>query len=169
LGVSAGPEVSESEFLENCRQAAEKKAEEEAKKLESKYATKKSTLENKVRSQELKVDKYKKEMASRGLDTALKVGETLFKLATKRRLTGVSTSATKVRMTSDASARVKEAETLLEGYQEDIEALEGQMAEEKQQIVDKWLAEVDNYTETKLTPTKQNIRITYFGIGWRAG
>jgi len=115
------------------------------------------------------VDKYKKEMASRGLDTALKVGETLFKLATKRRLTGVSTSATKVRMTSDASTRVKEAETLLEGYQEDIEALEGQMAEEKQQIVDKWLAEVDNYTETKLTPTKQNIRITYFGIGWRAG
>ncbi len=169
LGISAGPDVSESEFFKNCKRAAEKKAEEEARKLESKYATKKSTLENKVRSQELKVDKYKKEMASRGLDTALKVGETLLKLATKRRLTGVSTSATKVRMTSDASARVKEAETLLEGYQEDLEGLEGQMAEEKQQIVDKWLAEAENYSETKLTPTKQNIRITYFGIGWHAG
>ena len=38
---------------------------------------------------------------------------------------------------------------------------------EKQQLLDKWLSEADNISEVKMTPTKQNIRITHFGIGWK--
>ncbi|HUV16410.1 MAG TPA: DUF87 domain-containing protein, partial [Pelolinea sp.] len=42
LGVTVGPEASGEDFLRQCREAAEKKAEAEGRKLESKYATKKS-------------------------------------------------------------------------------------------------------------------------------
>jgi len=33
--------------------------------------------------------------------------------------------------------------------------------------VDQWMEEAYNITEVKLTPTKQNIRITNFGILWK--
>ena len=167
LGVTVGPEASQEEFLRQCRDAAEKKAEAEGRKLESKYATKKSSLERKITSQELKVDKYRKEMASRGLDAAMKVGEQLLKFASKRKMTGLSSSVTKGRMTADARARLKEAESILENYQEELKNLDAQMEEEKQSLVEKWMGEAENVSEVKMTPTKQNIRITHFGIVWK--
>ena len=126
LGISAGPEVSESEFLALCKNAAAEKFDQAVKDLESKMKAKVTSLENKIERQKLKVDKYKKDLSTRGLDTALKVGESLFKLVSKQKdgesildlvskgkLTGVSSSSTKVRMTADARSRLKEAETIL--------------------------------------------------------
>ena len=167
LGISAGPEVSEEVFAAKCRAAAQEKATAESKKLEAGARSKETTLKGKIDRQQIKVDKFEKEMASRGLDTALKVGESLFRLATKRRLSGLSTSMTKARMTSDAKGRLSEARQVLEGLQEELKALQEGQGDEKQAILDKWLAEAENYDEVKLTPTKQNIRITHFGIGWK--
>ncbi|NPV42115.1 MAG: type IV secretion system DNA-binding domain-containing protein [Anaerolineae bacterium] len=167
LGISAGPEVSDEQFRRQVQSAAQAKAEAESKKLEISYRSKEAALKTKIERQQTKVDKYQSELTSRGLDTALKVGESLFKLATKRRLTGVSSSATKVRMASDAKGRLDEAKAVLEGYQDELAALQQSLADEKQALLDKWLAEGENYDEINLTPTKQNIRITHFGIGWK--
>jgi len=167
LGISAGPEVSDEQFRQQVKSAAQAKADAESKKLESGYRTKESALKTKIERQQSKVDKYQSELTSRGLDTALKVGESLFRLATKRKLTGVSSSATKVRMASDAKGRLDEAKAVLEGYQEELANLQQALADEKQALLDKWLAESENFDEVNLTPTKQNIRITHFGIGWK--
>ena len=167
LGVSAGPEVSDAEFSNKCRAAAEAKTAAESKKLESAFTTKQTALQHKIETQELQVQRYRQQMTTRGLDTALKIGESLFKFATKGRLTGVSSSSSKVRMAADARTRLKEAETVLENYQEDLKNLQANFESEKQALLDKWLVEADNFTEVKLTPTKQNIRITHFGIGWK--
>jgi hypothetical protein len=169
LGITAGPEVSEQEFREQCRQAVQDRIQQEIKKIEAKFASRRATLENRIRSQETKAEKYKKEATTRGLDTALRVGTSLLNLATKRKLTGLSTSATKARMTSDARGRVKEAETLLENYQADLNAMDDEMEQEKKLAAIKWEAEAEDFSVIKLTPTKQNIRITQFGIGWDAG
>ena len=166
LDISAGPEMNAEKFQAECQAAAQKKADVEIKKLETSQKSKETTLKGKIDRQEAKVDKYQKELASRGLDTALKVGETLLKLASKKKLTGVSTSATKARMTSDAKARLDAAKEVLEGYQEELNELQQSFEDQKAAAKDKWLAEADNFDEVKLTPTKQNIRITYFGIGW---
>jgi hypothetical protein len=167
LDVSAGPEISDGEFINLCKAAAEAKSAAETKKLENTYATKTTALEHKVETQNLQVQRYRQQMTTRGLDTALKIGESLFKFATKGRITGVSSSSSKVRMTADANTRLKEAETVLENYQEDLKSLQANLESEKQALQDKWLAEAENITEVKLTPTKQNIRITHFGIGWK--
>ena len=131
LGVSVGPEVSDAEFSRLCRSAAEAKAQAEAKKLETAFNSKKTTLEHRIETQELQVQRYRQQMTTRGMDTALKIGESLFKLATKGRLTGVSSSSSKVRMTADARTRLKEAETVLENYQEDLKTLAGKFRERK--------------------------------------
>ena len=168
LGVSVGPEVRDAEFSRQFRAAAETKAVAETRKLESAFTTKQTTLEQKIETQELQVQKYRQQMTTRGVDTALKIGESLFKLATKGRLTGISSSSSKVRMAADARTRLKEAETVLGNYQEDLKNLQSNFESEKQALSDKWLAEADNVTKVKLTPTKQNIRITHFGIGWKS-
>jgi hypothetical protein len=168
LGVSLGPEVSDAELLKQCRTAAETKVQAEARKLETAFNSKKSTLEHRIQTQELQVKRYREQMTTRGMDTALKIGESLFKLVAKGRLTGVSSSSSKVRMTADARTRLKEAETVLENYQEDLKSLQENFESEKQQLLEKWLAEADNISEVKIAPTKQNIRITHFGIGWKA-
>ena len=168
LGITAGPEVSDQEFREQCHQAAQDRVQQEIKKIEAKFTSLKATLENRIRSQETKVEKFKKEVTTRGLDTAVRVGTSLLNLATKKKLTGLSTSATKARMTSDARGRVKEAETLLESYKADLKTLDDEMEQEKKLASVKWEAATEDFSVIKLTPTKQNIRITYFGIGWNA-
>jgi hypothetical protein len=167
LGVAVGPQVSEEEFMALCRKAAEGKAENESVRLKSKYETKKSSLERKIASQELKVEKYRKEMASRGIDTALNVGGKVLDVLAGRKLRSISSSATKARMTADARGRMKEAESVLESYQEELKNIDQTMEDEKMALVDKWMEEAYNISLVKLTPTKQNIRITHFGIMWK--
>jgi tetrahydromethanopterin S-methyltransferase subunit F len=166
LGVTVGPEASEEEFLDLCREAAEKKADLESAKLSSKYATKKTSLEKKISSQELKVDKYRKEMTSRGFDTALNVGGKVLDALSGRKVR-LSTSVTKGRMTADARGRLKEAEEILKNYQDELANLDIAMEDERQALVDRWMAESENVSEVKMTPTKQNIRITHYGILWK--
>ncbi len=167
LGVSAGPEVNDEDFRTQCQQAAVKKIKEAEGKLESKFRTKQTTLENKIERQEIKVDKYKKNFDSRKLDTALKVGESLLNLLAKRKLTGLSTSSTKARMAAEAKTRLKEAETILENYQEDLKTLQEDLSDQKLELKQKWENMVDDISEVKISPTKQNIRISHFGIVWR--
>ena len=137
------------------------------KELKSKLKTKVTSLENKIERQELKVDKYKKNLSTRGLDTALKVGESLFKLASKGKITGVSSSSTKVRMTAEARSRLKEAKVILENYQEDLKSLQEDFSNKELELKQKWENAVDDIKEVKVTPTKQNIRISHFGIVWK--
>lgn len=169
LAITAGPEVDEDEFSKQCQEAADEKIKDETAKLESKFLSRQKSIESKIKTQQTKVEKLKKEATSRGLDTALRVGTTLLNLATKKKLTGLSSSATKARMTSDAKGRLTEAENLLENYQNELTALDSELEQEKQNIIDKWAAELDNTSAVKLTPTKQNIRIAQFGIAWDAG
>ncbi len=166
LGVSAGPEISEEDFRAQCKKAAADKLSKAMNKLESKFKTKQTTLENKIERQELKVDKYKKNLASRSLDTALKVGESLLKFASKRKLTGLSSSSTKARMAAEARTHLKEADTVLENYQEDLKTLQEDLSDQKLELQQKWENMVGDITDVKISPTKQNIRISHFGIVW---
>jgi hypothetical protein len=167
LGLTAGPDVNASEFLAQCKLEANKKLINAINNLESKYKVKVTSLENKIERQELKVDKYKKNLNTRGLDTALKLGESLINFATKGKITGVSSSSTKVRMTAEARSRLKEAEIILKNYQEDIETLMENLKDKKIELNQKWEDVGKDTKEIKLTPTKQNIRITHFGILWK--
>jgi len=167
LGISGGPDTSEADFLTQCRAAAQEKEKIEIDKLEKSFATKTKSLEDRIELQKMKVEKYQKDSASRGLDTALKVGESIFKLASKGRITGLSESSTKLRMSREAKARLKDGEAVLKNYQEDLEAIKSDLESEKAVLRDKWLREAEHYSEIPITPTKQNIHITHFGIAWK--
>jgi len=167
LGITAGPEISEAEFQKMCREAADEKKDEDLDEVNKKYRSKIKSVEDKIEKQELKVEKYEDQFKSRRTDTALRVGESLLNLVSKGKLTGVSSSSTKLRMSKEAKARLEEAELILENYQEDIENLKNDLAEEQEDIKQKWENAVEETSEVKISPTKKNIRITRFGVLWR--
>ena len=167
LGLTAGPEISEAEFKEMCNKAVTKKEEEDLEKITSQYQAKMKTLKDRIARQELKIDKYKDQLTSRRADTALKVGESLLNLVAKGKISGVSSSSTKIRMSSEAKARLKEAETILENYQTDLANLENELSEKKLDVEQKWSDAVNDIDEIRVSPTKKNIRIIQFGLLWR--
>ena len=167
LNISVGPEVSEEKFRDQWTQASTKKTQEELKKIETQYASKIKTAKDKVERQVLKIDKYKDQLNSRRADTALKVGESLFKLVAKGKISGVSSSSSKLRMSAEAKARMEEAETILKSYQEDLEDLQQALNDKKAEMQENWLDFEKDITEIKISPTKQNIRISRFGVLWR--
>jgi len=167
LGISAGPEVDQSQFERMVKDAAQEKLEADLEKLEDRYASKQKTLEDRIERQELKIEKYRKDLSSRGLDTALKVGESLLKLATKKKLTGLSSTSSKARMAAEARSRLKEAQATLENYQEDLRLIQEEFEDKKHDLEDKWADAASEISEVKISPTKQNIRITHFGLLWQ--
>ena len=70
-------------------------------------------------------------------------------------------------MAAQARTRLKEAEMVLENYQEDLKTFEENHNNQKLELQQKWENEVDNITKVKISPTKQNIRISHFGVVWR--
>jgi len=70
-------------------------------------------------------------------------------------------------MAAEAKTRLKEAETILENYQEDLKTLQEDLSDQKLELKQKWENMVDDISEVKISPTKQNIRISHFGIVWR--
>ena len=166
LSLASNPEISSEEFHSICKEVSKKKGEEEFSKLEGKYGSKKTALEKKIASQKLKIEKYRKDLASRGLDTALNVGSKVLDALAGRRIRS-SSSITKGRMTADARARLKEAESLLENYEEELRGLDEELEEEKKALMNKWMDLAEDISIIKIKPTKQDIRITHIGILWK--
>ena len=97
----------------------------------------------------------------------MKIGEALLKTVTNRKLTGLSSSTTKARMTIDARTRLNEAESLLENYQEGLKTLQEEFSDQVAILQQKWNDIQSDISEISLSPTKQNIRISHFGILWK--
>lgn len=167
LGIYAGPEISEADFKDMVEKAMNTNLQEDLDQNEKRFSSKIKSQEDKIEKQQLKAEKYKDQLSSRRTDTALKVGESLLNLVSKGKITGVSSSSTKIRMSAEAKARLKEAETILENYKEDLEALKKEFLEEKENITERWADAIKDIDEVKISPTKKNIRITRFGILWR--
>ena len=167
LGLTAGPDISDSEFQDICNEAVKKLVKEDLEKIQAQYQSKLKTVKDKITRQQLKVDKFKDQLTSRRADTALKVGESLVKFVAKGKLSGVSSSSTKMRMSAETKARLKEAETVLASYQEDLVILEKEFSEKKTDTEQKWADAVTNIDEMRISPTKNNIRISQFGLLWR--
>jgi hypothetical protein len=167
LGISAGPEVTATEFGIQVQNSIREKTQQAVDKLQDGYEKKINTLKNKIERQELKIEKYERDAKSRSVDTALKVGESIFKLVTKGKLTGVSTSSTKIRMAREAKTRLEEARMVLENYKDELDDLKTDFEEKKKKMLGKFMDAAEDISEVKLTPTKQNIRITHFGIAWK--
>jgi len=166
LGISAGPEVSSEQFRNQVPLAVKDKVDQETKKAAIAWERKRITTQNKINQQEMKVEQAQRELNSRRIQTASRGGQAILDVLTRGRLTKVSSSIDKYRMQQNAQAKLDQLKQVLTDLQEELASLQNQQAQEQDLIRAKWQREAEFIEEVQITPSKQNIRVTKFGLLW---
>ncbi len=165
LKIYGGPNVSETDFAEQCADAAKEKSSAESKKVAVQYEKKIDSLEDKLKREERELAEDEAEYSQRKREEAVTHAETLFSLFSKRRRS-VSSSMTKRRMTAKAKADIEESKDQIEDYQKEIVELEEEAEDALREIQEKWEDVAQDTTTIPVTPAKSNINVTLFGVAW---
>ncbi len=165
LKVYAGPDISKSEFMRACSDAARDKRDAEINKVSAQYERKLDTLENRLKREERELRQDEDELADRKMEEMGTHAENVLSLFSKRRRR-MTTSLTKRRLTQQAKADVQESIEAIDDLEEQINALEAEFKSRLDEISDRWGAVVNQTSEVTITPTKTNIFVDYFGVAW---
>ena len=166
LKVYAGPEISEAEFLEMCREAAQDKRDAEVKKKAATFERKMDALEKKLTREERELEQDEAELSQRKMEemgTHLENVAGLFGLTRKGRMT---TSLSKRRMTAQAKADVEESKDAIEEYKEDLLELEAEAKEVIREIEEHWAEVATEINQIPVTPYKKDVLVDMFGVAW---
>jgi hypothetical protein len=165
LKIVATPDMTQADFHTRCTEAAKEMISAEMDKVASKFETKISTLQRKIDAQELDVKAAQNAVNQRNLESLATGGGALLGMLTGRKRS-LSSTMSKVRMSTAAKDR-KEAE------EQDLEALNDQMKElllQKEdalkEITEKWSDVAAKTSEVSITPSKSDIYSELFGVGW---
>ena len=69
-------------------------------------------------------------------------------------------------MTSKAKADVEESKDVIEDFMQELEDLRAELAQEIEEIHDRWDLVALEIEETVIAPYKKNIRVDLFGVAW---
>ncbi|MGD2163420.1 MAG: DUF87 domain-containing protein [Anaerolineales bacterium] len=159
--------VSKAEFQTQAERAAEKALQEEIAELEEGYSKKVEKIQDRIKKEERELVEDESEFSSRRLEELATHAENILGLFTgSRSRRRVSSSLTKRRMTSKAKADVEESMEVIETLQDDLVELEQALAEEMDEIEERWEQIASQIETTIVMPYKKNIRVELFGIAW---
>jgi len=167
LKVYTGPETSQGEFRQLCAQAARDQHEAEAEKVADRFAAKLKSLKEKLDREERELEQDQSRLSSRRLDELGSAAETVFSLFGGRKSSRrISSSLTKRRMTSDASADVKESKEAIADLQAQIADLEQEKAQAIAEVDQRWGEIASQRDEITITPLKKDVNVELFGVAW---
>ena len=83
-----------------------------------------------------------------------------------RSLSGVSTAASKRRMTSAAQANMAESKADIARYQAQIDDLKSQMELDANGLTEQWAKAADDIQQTKIAPKKTDIDVQTVALAW---
>ncbi len=165
LEVAVGPDVSEEDFAEKVMDAAAERKEAEVDEVREKYEQKLDKLEARLKKETLEYEEDKQELNHRRMEEVGKGIENVIGLIGGRRRS-ISTSLTKRRMTGKAKSDLEASEQDIAAVEAEMDALEKDLAEELQDVSDRWDDALDDVTEIPIAPYKKNIFIEVFGLVW---
>jgi hypothetical protein len=165
LEVAAGPDVSDEDFAKMVADAAAEQKQAEVDEVREKYEDKLDKLEAKLKKETLEYEEDKQELSHRRMEEVGKGIENVIGLIGGRRRS-ITTSLTKRRMTSKAKADLEASQQDIAAVEAAMDAMEKDLAEELQEISDRWDAALDDVTEIPIAPYKKNIFIEMFGLIW---
>jgi len=176
LKTTAAPGMTKEAFLEMCRKAADDAAKDELEKIERDYAVKASTIDAKIKKQQVEISQKESQLSARRTDEIVKgasvVGNVLFgilggkKSGLNSALSGGSSTLNKHRMAEEAAARVEQEKqdmAVLEGQKS---SLENNKADELAAVREKWQKVAEDIQEVSIAPAKKDIYTELFGIAW---
>jgi hypothetical protein len=167
LKLFATPGTSETEFQNQCSEAADEAAAIEIRKLEKKYKTKIKRINDRLTKEQRELAEDQADLGSRKVEEFATLAENVISLFSGSRSSRrISTSLTKRRMTSKAKADVEESQEVIGEFMQELDDLRAELAQEINEIDDRWDQVALEIEETVIAPFKKNIRVDLFGVAW---
>jgi hypothetical protein len=160
---------SEKDFVVRAHQAAREQRDDEVDKLRSKYQKKLDRLEERLSKEELELAEDRAEYEGRKREEVVSAGETLVGMLGifgRRTSRGLSTAATKRRMTTKALANVQQSEEEIERLEEEIKQMTKEMEEEAQAIAEEWEDAVEQVETYTVKPRRSDIKVELVTLAW---
>jgi hypothetical protein len=165
LNLVAAPGTSRDDFRKECADAARKERDAAAAKVKQQYEKKIDTIKKKLSKEERELAQDEAEHSARKMEEMATHAENVFGLFTGSRRR-VTSSLTKRRLTAQAKADVEESQEAIAAFQQELQAMELQMAEELDDVNEHWEDIADDIEEMTFKPLKKNIRVEHFAVAW---
>lgn len=165
LKVYATPGMTSADFLARCTEAARTAREVDRSKVETTYTAKIAALQRKIDSQALDVKSAESQVNQRRVEGLVTGGSAIVGMLTGRKRS-ISSTVSKVRMTSAAKDRLTAEEETFKQYNAQMVELKARMEEDLKAVDDKWENVVSQVTEVSISPTKSDIFSEVFGVAW---
>jgi hypothetical protein len=160
---------SERDFRIRLQQAAREKRDDEVEKMRRKYRTKLDRLEKRLKREERELAEDEAEYEARKREEMISGAETVIGLLGifgRRRSRGLSTAATKHRLTSRAKADIEESHEEIARIQAEIEDLRQTIQDEAEEITQRWAETLDNVEPYLVKPRRVDIQVDTVALGW---
>ena len=163
---------TEGDFRARLQTAANEKRDQAVAKLRKRYATKTTTLENRLLRAQQAIDREKQQATRKKLDTAVSFGTAILgTLLGRKRLS--SSSATRIgsAIKSASGARkeaadIKRAEQTAAKVRADMEALNAQLEQEVASLDTSFDAQAEELDEIVIRAKTTDIHVAFVGLAW---
>jgi hypothetical protein len=172
MRVTSDPAESEGEFRSRLQLVANEKRDVAVEKLRKKYATKATTLENRLLRAEQAIQREKQESSSHKMSTAISFGTAILgAVLGRKRLSSatankVGTAMRKAGSASKQAGDVKRAQQTAEKVRVDLAALNEKLSTEVEALSDSFSAQDVELTEIPVRPKSTDIHIPIIGLAW---
>jgi hypothetical protein len=162
LKLASIPGETKEAFIARCQQEAAKAGGVEDVKMKIELEKKSLPLRQRIRDQQLKVEKMQAQSTNRNIEMVAKGGEVLLSLFGGRRRS-ISSSVSQVRMAGDAAANLKDAKQDLENLEEQLRVLE----QNYQPGAAEGVADISGLIrEVPISPQQRDIYMELAGVLW---
>ena len=168
LKVHGRPGESEAAFRERCVAAAEDRADAEAEKLRDRYEAKLATARRRLADAERRVDQLDVDVGQRRQQELVSgAGEVLSMfLGGRRRVRSLSGMSSRRSRTVRAEARLRGAVEKAEDQQQIIEGLEQELAEELDEIWQRWKDVAGDVSDFEIGLERSDVELDRMTLFW---
>jgi len=169
LKLYSRPGESDRDFRIRAQQVAREKRDGEVEKLRKKYQRQLDRLQNRLVREERELTEDQAKYEARKREEVISAGETvvgMLGIFGRRRTTGLSRTATKRRLTSQAKADIAESEAEIARLQAEIEDMRRMMQEEAEAISEKWAATLDQIETYGVKPRRKDVDVELVALTW---
>ena len=170
--VTSDAGETEGEFRARLQQIASEKRDQAIAKLRKRYASKATTLDNRLMRAEQAIQREQQQASKKKLDTAISIGTAILGAVLGRKRVSATTAnkmGTAIRSAGSASKEagdVKRAEQTAAKVRADIAALNKQLASEIKALDTAYDAQAEELSESPIRPKSTDIHVALIGLGW---
>lgn len=168
LKVYSLPGEDERDFKIRLQQLAREQRDGEVDKLQAKYQTRLSGLQEKLRREEVELQKDETAYNARKQQEMLSAGDSLLSFfgGRKRVTTALSSASQKRQMTERAKQEVLESQATIAQLNQQIQELQAEMDSVSREAAERWEKTQHEIEEYPVRPRKTDVNIQHLAVAW---